>query len=113
MDRAIRTKYLGYTNTLSSRVKASVFAPNVGIRTQATVNWDHGLSEDRNHSEAAKALAIGLGWYGVWVAGGMDASGYVYVRLTGAASQRIPGPALGIEGVDWFRAPYPANDGGR
>lgn len=98
MFRAIKTKYLGYSNTLSSRVKATIAVPEgIDARKQVTVNWNHELGENRNHLEAAKALASANGLYGVWVGGDIDVNGYVYVRIMGNDAG-----ALGLEGVDWF-----------
>jgi hypothetical protein len=72
--QAIETKFLGPTNARGARVKASAEVGSV------TVPWDHWLSTERNHDEAARALILKLGWYGTWVRGGRaDSRGNVYV----------------------------------
>lgn len=72
--QAIKTKYLGATNSLGSRVKATAAAGSV------TVYWDHSLDVDQNHDEAAKALMVKYGWTGSLVSGGdPDGKGNVYV----------------------------------
>ena len=54
--QAITTKYLGPTNTKGARVKASY--PYESL----TVPWDYALSTFENHANAAKSLAVTLGW---------------------------------------------------
>ncbi|WP_269929928.1 hypothetical protein [Aminobacter sp. HY435] len=80
MPVAIKTAYLGYTNTRSSRVKASVMdSGRPGEQRTLTLNWDHLLDSVGNHEAAAKALAERLGWAGDWhMADGGDF--YVWVR---------------------------------
>ena len=51
MRQAIVTKYIGPTTSRGSRVKAAAYAGSI------TVPWDHALSPEGNHTEAAKALA--------------------------------------------------------
>lgn len=80
MRQAIVTKYLGPTTNRGSRVKATAYAGSI------TVPWDHALSPDGNHTEAAKALAERLGWVGALVGGGHpDGRGYCYCFDTGEA----------------------------
>lgn len=54
--QAITTKYLGATNTLPSRIKAS--CPQGFI----VLSWDHEFSTEENHAFAAMALVRKLGW---------------------------------------------------
>lgn len=63
--QAIVTKFIGPTNTRPSRIKALAEAGSL------TVAWDYGLSTDRNHAAAAKALRDKLGWTGRLIGGGM------------------------------------------
>lgn len=76
MRQAIMTKYLGPTNTMGARVRATAGAGSV------TVAWDHGLSVEKNHDRAAKALAKKFGWTGRLEGGGLpsgDGNVYVFV----------------------------------
>lgn len=50
ISQAIETRYLGATNTRSSRVKAYC------ERGSITVEWDHDLNAEGNHIRAAKRL---------------------------------------------------------
>lgn len=73
MFQAITTKFLGPTNVRGSRVKAEAEAGSL------TLNWDHALNSEANHTKAAEALVRKLGWTseqakgyaGVWVGGGL------------------------------------------
>lgn len=110
MMRAITTKYFGYTNRISSRVKATASAresysdgtvyPERALTRE--YEYDQGLSTEQNHCRAAKALAEKLNWHGLWVAGGLpDNSGNCYVRLPDlCAVEQLR--TFGIEGMDWF-----------
>ena len=73
----IITKYLGPTNTLGARVKATL-APGWG-EGSVTLHWDYGLSGLVNHNCAAHALAEQLN-----LVGNFDCvttlSGYIYIR---------------------------------
>lgn len=75
MNQAIKTKFLGPTNTRGSRYKASCDAGSV------TVGANHALNSERNHVAAMQALAKKLGWVGTWVGGGIG-NGYVFVTFT-------------------------------
>lgn len=76
MRQAIITKYLGPTNFRGSRIKATAYAGSV------TIDYDAGLSQQRNHDAAARKLAKKFGWHGDWVAGGMPSEdGNCYVVL--------------------------------
>ncbi len=73
--QAIVTKYLGPTNTLPGRIKATASAGTL------TVPYESGLSTNANHTAAAHALARKFGWMGHYQGGGMpDGNGNVYVR---------------------------------
>lgn len=74
--QAIETRYLGPTNTKGSRIKACAGAGSV------TVPYDYGMSTERAHAAAAKALRAKLGWTdGHWAQGGnVKGNGYVFVR---------------------------------
>ncbi len=50
MLQAIQTKYLGPTNQLGARIKASCAAGSI------TVSWQYDLNPEPNHVQAAKAL---------------------------------------------------------
>ena len=74
MFQAIVTKYLGRTN----RVKATAQAGSI------TLSWDHSLSSDINHRQAAEALAAKFDWdgeyYGKLHGGGLpNHAGYAFV----------------------------------
>lgn len=70
----IQTKYLGPTNHLGARVKAT------DGKNSVTVSWDHALSSEKNHNVAAGELAIKMGWEGPWASGpNVEGSGNVYV----------------------------------
>lgn len=102
MRQAITTKWLAPTNTKGSRIKATT-----GSGIGKTYDWDHGLSVECNHTQAALALAEDLGWDGVWVGGGANDSGFCYVNLPGrAVDWRNSQLLLDLrEGTDWFEAP--------
>lgn len=75
--QAITTKYLPPTNHRGSRIKATCAAGSV------TVPWSHELNVEENHTEAAGALAIRLGWRGEWLGGGNHVDGLVFVSAPG------------------------------
>lgn len=76
MVQAIVTKYHGPTTHRGSRITASSQAGKV------TVSWDHAMSAEGNHREAAAALASKLGWEGHWEGGWMPSGdGCAFVRL--------------------------------
>lgn len=77
MYYAITTKYLGYTNTKPSRIKAETFVGNTSH--SVTLEYSHSLSETNNHIRAAKALAEKLAWSGTWYQGALP-KGYAFVR---------------------------------
>lgn len=72
--QAIETRYLGPTDTKSSRVVAKCCGGRV------VVSWDHALNVDQNHAAAAAVLAAKLGWTGRMVGGGNSlGTGQVFV----------------------------------
>lgn len=78
--QAIQTRFLAPTNTRDPRVKAWCNAGSV------TVEWDDERHIEANHAEAARALAIKLGWtkkhYGGMVGGALPGdNGYCFVFL--------------------------------
>lgn len=56
MFKAIQTRYLGYTNHKPSRIKAFIDGHSV------FVSYDHELTIDENHHNAAMKLANKLKW---------------------------------------------------
>jgi hypothetical protein len=58
--QAIVTRYLGPTNSRGSRIAARASAG------RCFVEYEDGLSPDRNHRAAAMKLANKFGWYGIW-----------------------------------------------
>jgi hypothetical protein len=79
MRQSISTRYMGPTNTRGSRVKAK---SSSGL--SLTLGWNDALDINENHTGAARALAVKLGWAGRWVAGGgSDGCGNVYVQDDG------------------------------
>jgi hypothetical protein len=80
----IRTKYLGPTDVMPSRIKASI-GPDAVI-----LPYDHALSGSGNHKSAAWALATKLGLEGSWARYTDHATGdgYVFVNLSAADGSR-------------------------
>lgn len=76
MFQAIKTKYIGPSNTRGSRVKATAAA---GSRTMA---WDHRLNDCDNHTAAAKEYAQRMEWTGEWFGGMTEDGSYVFVCAT-------------------------------
>ena len=73
---SIETKFIGPTNSRDSRVVA--FTENKGQRI--TLSWDYALGSEANHDAAARALAVKMGWCGIWFRGGAASRrGNVYV----------------------------------
>ncbi len=72
MSQAIKTKYIGPTNSRGSRVKATCDAGSI------TIDWQDELNIDRNHATARDALCVKLGWhqYCAWLTGWMDNVAY-------------------------------------
>ncbi|MBD9542229.1 hypothetical protein IB276_22550 [Ensifer sp. ENS04] len=81
MAVAIKTKFLGPTNTRGSRIKAEACdkGPFAHAKRQVVLSWDHSMDAQGNHAAAAKALATKLEWDGEWhIADGGDV--YIFVR---------------------------------
>jgi hypothetical protein len=72
--QSITTRYLGPTNRLGGRIKAT----STGGMT-ITRYYDHSGIE-AFHAKVAMILAGDLGWDGEWIMGGLDDNGYVFVR---------------------------------
>ena len=53
---AIRTNYLGPTNTMGARISATMDSP----RERVVVGYDHAISISENHARAAVALVAKL-----------------------------------------------------
>ena len=70
--KAIRTRYLGATNTRGSRIKA-----DDGDGNTVTISYPHEFSGADVHAQAAIALCQKMGWRGMITAGGLD-NGYVF-----------------------------------
>lgn len=90
MTLAIKTQYMGATNTRGSRVKAVARgAESWGDSNyppmQMTQAWDNAAKSDENHCRIAKACAEKYNWGGVYVAGGLSGGGYVFVNISGFA----------------------------
>lgn len=76
--QAIRTRYIGPTNTRGARVRADLGIPShlgavLFATPDATVTrpWDHSLTAEQNHKYAALALTQKVGWqyfdwFGAW-----------------------------------------------
>lgn len=81
--QAIVTKYLGATDRLPSRVKATAQVGSV------TVNWDYAKDIDGNHYAAALALAHKFGWlhdYDMHGGALPDGTGNAYVIVASVRS---------------------------
>lgn len=73
--QTIFVKYLGPTNHLGSRYKAT----HTGGFTSVTVGADYSIKTDDNFAVAAKQLAEKLNWSGTYI-GGHTADGMVFVN---------------------------------
>jgi hypothetical protein len=74
---AIRTKYLGPTDTRGARIRAT------GGGRSITRPYDYAANREERHAAVARALARKLGWRGDLIEGSI-ADGYVYVFADGA-----------------------------
>ena len=74
--QVITVKYLGATNNLGSRYKAT----HTGNYTSATLSKDYSINMEGNCIAAAKALAKKLNWDGSYI-GGHTSDGMVFVDL--------------------------------
>jgi len=104
MRQAIVTKYLGPTNTLGARIKASA-----GHARGLVDHWDYEAGVEENHARVAKVLAADRGWSGLFVAGMLPSGdGNVFTALPDlhpSDTFETPRAYLGIEGRDWFYLP--------
>lgn len=74
MYQAIQVKYLGPTDTLGARYKATAAAGSVVVQT------NYEMNPEENHTHAAKVLCARFGW-DFPIQGGVLADGsYVFVR---------------------------------
>ena len=98
MRQAITTRFLPVTDTKPARIKAIARKKTKDHPEMSLlVSYQYSGSE-REHTYAAQALAMKLGWAGVWIGGGAVAGdGYVYVNCMGTLPK-------GEEGEDYFIA---------
>ena len=90
--QSIHTKYSGPTNTRGSRIRAIASGGGGSV----SVPYDHDLSDDGNHDEAAKKLAQKMGWEGTVIrGGGIGGKGNVYVFRSGEEIVLPPGSRKG------------------
>ena len=88
--QAIKTRFVGPTNTKGSRVKASCDAGTV------TLSWDYSVGSEGNHQKAAMALLNKIhsqsghfdGWKGPWVGATYNGDTY-WVNQTTARSECV------------------------
>lgn len=75
--QAIETKYLGPTNTKSSRITARCEAGHI----TSTSHHNRATNVEDDHRWAAIELITKLGWFGHWVQGAVPSNnkGYVFV----------------------------------
>ena len=73
MRQAIKSSYLGPTNSRGGRVRATCDAGS------KTTPWDHALDAPENHARAVLALCEKLGWDPRYYLGGGIGDGYVWV----------------------------------
>ncbi len=71
--QAIRTRYLGPTDTRGSRLKAACQGGTL------TLPYPYELEGEQAHRVAAEALRDRLGWSGELVGGHMDTGDYAFV----------------------------------
>ncbi len=76
IKQAIVTKYLPATNYKGARIKATASSGSV------TIPYPHHVSSNDCYKLAAMTLAKKFGWYGEWIAGGLD-KGEVFVQGPG------------------------------
>lgn len=78
MYQAIQVKYLGPTDTLGSRMKATARAGAV------TIGYNPALNSEQNAETAMLVLVSKLGWdkyQATWQAGRLPNEDYIFVRL--------------------------------
>lgn len=91
MYQGIEVRFIGPTNFRGSRWKAVTASGH-----SLTQSQDYALSPEENATEAARLLAVKLGWSGVWF-GGTTRNGYVFVAITRKPGQPLtPGAAFHV-----------------
>ncbi len=70
--KAIRTHYVGPTNTKPGRIVATAEGGH-----RLSISYDHEFSQEGAHAKAAIALCHKLGWSGALISGGF-ADCYVF-----------------------------------
>lgn len=98
MYKAIETRFHGPSNVRGARISAR--APD-----NPTVFFDypHDLNHSQRHGWAAKEYAKLQNWPGLYIAGYMRGSGFVYVNLGSNFSRAwVDKYICEIEGDDWF-----------
>lgn len=76
--RAIRTHFVGPTNTRGSRIIGDAG----DTASKVTLEWDHRLSVEGNHAAAAVAVTDKMGWNGEFytpLVGGEYQNSYYWV----------------------------------
>ena len=71
---AIKTHYLGPTNTRGSRIVAT------SCHQRKILQYDDSIGQAANHVRAAKALAQHHNWIGLWHMGSLDDKYNVFVN---------------------------------
>ncbi len=110
MRAAITTRYVNPTNTRGSRYKALArtkqtyaLSDDTSPELSLTLNAQPEFGLEQNHCAAARALAVKLGWDGLYIGGGNpDGTGYTFVCLELDASDFHTGQLFGRENYDWF-----------
>lgn len=114
MQQGITTRYMGLTYIKGPRIKAIArkAVPNRDWKEMSlTIPYSYEGTVEVMHTEAAKALAMKLGWSGLWVGGGKpEEDGYQYVCVGNSAMiQRVHGEGHRQEDLredqDWFYVP--------
>lgn len=75
--QAIRTRFLGATNTRAARIVARCEARSI------TIPWDYSLGIEANHVNARNALCERLGWTDPMETGFLNGDGYHVFRNQG------------------------------
>lgn len=88
--QVIFTKFLPATNCKGSRIKVYAsgvkthgfanLADNTKRALSKTFSYEH--ADTHPHREAARKLAEGLGWDGLWIEGDAGNGSFVYVRAS-------------------------------
>ena len=78
MSKAISTKFLGPTNRLPARIRATDNDGNVGTYSIHSLDLKTQRGEDL-HQTAARALAARMGWKGKLITGWIGVGRYAHV----------------------------------